>query len=111
MSEAEFNNRCAEALGWDYNDGHYGLPKEVIASVGNDFGYAPSIMLMDMQFHSSYDWAMLLVREVINRGVFIKFWSNLILKEGQFGSMPAKKAFNSTSQQITEACLEVLEND
>ena len=109
----EFNKRCAEALGWEHleTEERY-LPTEKHASIlglwfpynmGEDVG-VEKVFLDDMHFHDSYDWAMLLVR-------------NLLPNDQEADRCVIYDIVNwfdvhfllATPQQISQAALEVLE--
>jgi len=66
MDNQDFNKRCAVVLKWPEvptMPNCFHVPKEFNTSVTNDIMPART-----MHFHDSYDWAMLLVKEVVKAG-------------------------------------------
>jgi len=62
----------------------------------------------DMHFHDSYDWAMLLVAECVSKSPKEKRWETIKTIEEILQRKFGCPVLWATPQQISEACLEVL---
>lgn len=118
-----FNKRCAEALGCqDYHiaDGVVPLFKNCPSTIRDLVRikfYDPKIHLSDMHFHDSYDWSGLLEQRVVKAGWDYEIYYHdncgyLDIRDGDGKSVIHVESIESllTPRQISEACLEVLEN-
>ncbi len=59
-----------------------------------------------LKFTTSYDWAMLGVAEIVKRGYEIQYLYHLMKQ-----IYPSQITFKATPEQITQAWVEVLENE
>jgi len=103
----EFNKRCAEVLGWKHEgnncftliDEHRHLIRNIY-----DNGFYTST---DMHFHDSYDWAMLLVKEIVRT---IKPKKGYSVMASWYAAVSGDfDWWDLTPHQIAQAALEVLE--
>ena len=103
MSDNEFSKRCAVALRWQKcNDTMFVQPESMKDRWLDKYGYITTDW---MHFHDSYDWAMLLVAKCDELGVS-RYDITLKMLKGYSESWP--DLMFQTPQQISEACLEVL---
>ena len=100
MDKDELNRSAAKVLGWEqYDTSHNGWMFAVPDEVKNYWRFSkPS----DMHFHDSYDWAMLGLKELSRRNLENVPIDLFYMMEAHVLKAPA---------QITEAWLEVLENE
>jgi len=112
----DFNKRRAEALGWEYENHKdcgevFAVPIKhrdwFIKTVHSSFG-GFRIAIIDMKFHTSYDWAMLLVKECLEKGLskFDVFFGVIYAIDSCGSELDFLYA---TPLQISTAALEVLE--
>lgn len=113
MNDDEFNKNCAEALGClvdDDLDMITFLPSaqpclEIFCSI-EDRG---NIFVRDMRFHDSYDWAMLLVKHIV-KSKALEFRMDALddIEHELLCLFGNSHSLWSSPQQISQACLEVL---
>jgi hypothetical protein len=100
---SDLNIRAAKALGWvvfKERADCFHVPEALNTSVTNNI-----MPVRTMKFTTSYDWAMLGVKKINDAVVVNEFYDTL------WGNIEFGHVLDATPEQITQAWVEVLEND
>ncbi len=111
---SDLNIRAAKALGWKKDDialNCFRVPRELNTSITNDLMPART-----MKFTTSYDWAMLGLKEfpdgewhLIAERLLNSFGDSILSTADPLNYHSIRDLFQLTPEQITQAWVEVLE--
>jgi len=118
MSDDEFNESCAKAMGWEYRENEHvpemsnvTIPKECLKSLSpwvDEFTHLGALL-----FESDYNWAYVMMQKCFDKGIVTEA-HNRINKNGMMDRAfsdekdAPKQPEIPSAKQISLACLEVL---